>query len=110
MLRLVTFSVLGIFLVPNFWQNLSTVAYKDVAYKNLSTVAYTDVACKQNRLRLHYLILRNFFYETDPRKTELLITSTPPLPLISENTNVLNVINCLFDLIVYLNYAYINIL
>ena len=33
LLRLVTFSVLGIFQLLNFWQNLSTVAYKAVAYK-----------------------------------------------------------------------------
>ena len=33
LLRLVTFPVLGIFQLLNFWQNLSTVAYKAVAYK-----------------------------------------------------------------------------
>ena len=33
LLRVVKFSVLGIFELLNFWQNLSTVAYKPVAYK-----------------------------------------------------------------------------
>ena len=35
LLRLVTFSVLGIFQLLNFRLNLSTVAYKAVAYKKI---------------------------------------------------------------------------
>ena len=30
---LVTLSVLGIFVLLNFWQNRTTVSYKDVVYK-----------------------------------------------------------------------------
>ena len=33
LLRLVKFPVLAIFQLLNFWQNLTTVAYKAVAYK-----------------------------------------------------------------------------
>ena len=35
LLRVVKISVLGIFELLNFWQNLSTVAYKPVAYKKI---------------------------------------------------------------------------
>ena len=40
LLRFVTFPVLVIFQLLNFWQNLSTVAYKAVAYKNRVLYAY----------------------------------------------------------------------
>ena len=36
LLRVVIFPVLGIFQLLNFWQNLSTVAYKAVAYKKIN--------------------------------------------------------------------------
>ena len=42
LLRLVTFPVLGIFQLLNFWQNLSTVAYKAVAYKKKIRVSWFD--------------------------------------------------------------------
>ena len=35
LLRVVKFLVLGIFELLNFWQNLSTVVYKPVAYKKI---------------------------------------------------------------------------
>ena len=42
LLRLVTFPVLGIFQLLNFWQNLSTVAYKAVAYKKNRVISVSD--------------------------------------------------------------------
>ena len=52
LLRVVIFPVLGIFQLLNFWQNLSTVAYKAVAYKKII------VYC----LEAHHIVTENVVY------------------------------------------------